>query len=120
MTHLVSRAGGSAATSANASAFIPGLSADGRIVVFLSDAGDLLPGGRARLPTFNLFVYDRQTRTTSLASRAHSGTGIPADRDCEEYALSADGAWMVFWTDAGNLVPNDFNKLSDVFLAGVR
>src|SRR5207237_4833403 len=48
----------------NAGSFKPGLSADGRFVVFQSAASNLLPGGADNNGVMDVFVRDRQTGQT--------------------------------------------------------
>ena len=62
----------------------------------------------------DVFVRDRQTGTTqrvSLGRAAAAGNQL-SDRP----ALSADGRFVAFYSDATNLVPGDTNGASDVFV----
>lgn len=90
----------------------PSISADGRFVVFESDAPDLVPGDTngAR----DVFVRDRalnQTRRVSVSSLGAQGNG-PSQRA----RISADGLFVTFDSTATNLVPSDTNARRDVFL----
>ncbi len=88
--------------------FNPSLSANGRFVAFQSYSG-LAPGGPGE------FVRDRRTGTTRLVSV--SSAGVPAN--ASPYlppAISANGRFVAFWSDASNLVPGDLNGLTDVFV----
>jgi Tol biopolymer transport system component len=88
------------------------ISADGRFVVFESEATNLVPddGNDAS----DVFVHDRLTGRTSRASvkpgggEADGGSGRPA--------ISADGRFVTFRSDASNLVPDDTNGKTDVFV----
>jgi Tol biopolymer transport system component len=97
------------------------LSDDGRYVAFLSSASDLVPGDtNRRTPAYpghtgsDVFVCDRETGVIERVSVA--GDGTQADGDSEFGFISATGRWVVFDSVAGNLVPGDENKTSDVFL----
>jgi Tol biopolymer transport system component len=88
------------------------VSASGRYVVFTSIADDLVPGdtnGRT-----DAFLRDRMAGTTTLVSA--STAGVQADLETEEVSISANGRFVVFWTQAANLVPRDTNDAVDVFL----
>ncbi len=52
--------------------------------------------------------------TTSLVSV--SSTGVVGNHRSGEGVVSADGRFVAFWSEATNLVPNDTNGFSDVFL----
>lgn len=94
------------------------VSADGRLVAFTSKAPltGTPTGGKVQL-----FVRDRTSGTTVLASA--SAAGAPADADVEvdgglqspEFAVSGDGRYVVFASDAANLTPADTDGLRDVF-----
>jgi Tol biopolymer transport system component len=83
----------------------PAISADDRWVAFAS--GDT--NGRT-----DVFVYDRQTATTTLASVGPGGVGGNGFSD--EAAISADGRSVAFSSSASNLVAGDTNGSKDVFV----
>ena len=90
----------------------PAISADGRFVAFSSDATNLVPGDTNG--TADVFVRDRQTGTTrrvSVGSGGAQGNGLSVDP-----AISADGRFVAFASDATNLVPGDTNGADDVFV----
>ncbi|MFW5845836.1 MAG: Ig-like domain-containing protein, partial [Planctomycetota bacterium] len=91
--------------------FAPAISADGRYVVFASDAADLVAddGNGVR----DIFQFDRVDGVVQRLSLA--ATGAEADAACHDPAISADGSVVVFAADAGNLVAGDGNGLRDVF-----
>ena len=78
----------------------PSLSGDGRLVVFASDATNLVP--RDRNASADVFLHDRATGETSLLSRRSDGT--QADAMSYEPVISADGAVVAFTSGATNLV----------------
>ncbi|HEY2739286.1 MAG TPA: hypothetical protein VGK45_12845, partial [Thermoanaerobaculia bacterium] len=97
---LVSHTAATATTAANGNCWEPVLSADGRYVVFLSTSSDLVAGDTNGW--WDVFVHDRMAGTNILVSRRDAGT--PADHFSFEPRISADGAWIVFVSEAGNLV----------------
>src|SRR5205823_1473520 len=88
------------------------ISADGRYVVFTSEAGNLVPGDSNEAT--DVFLHDRQTGETTRVSIASSNTqaiGFSGDGE-----ISADGRYVAFDSYARNLVPNDTNGGEDVYL----
>src|SRR5438132_6140403 len=93
-------------------AFSPALSADGRFVAFVSFATNLVAGDTNGAT--DVFVHDRQTGTTERVSVASDGTqGNAASTGA---ALSADGRFVAFHSTATNLVADDTNGKTDVFV----
>lgn len=89
------------------------ISADGRYVVFQSDAPTLVPGDHNN--SGDVFVRDRQTGRTERISV--SSTGVEGNLDSYGgFALSADGRYVAFASAATNLVPGDSNNASDIFV----
>jgi Leucine-rich repeat (LRR) protein len=86
----------------------PSLSADGRYVVFFST----YPASTG--PHYQIYVHDRQTGLSELVSK--SSTGEPGSGSHSSPGISLDGRYVVFSSDAANLVPDDTNFNSDVFL----
>jgi len=90
----------------------PAASTDGRYVVFVSTAPNLVAGDRNHAA--DVFVRDRLLGHTILVSVATNGlAGNAASR---APAISDDGAWIAFESDASDLVAGDTNKATDVFL----
>jgi len=88
------------------------VSDDGRIVAFDSFATDLVPGDRNGKR--DVFLRDRQAGTTVRVSLAKSGGD--ASGGSHVTSLSPDGRYVVFESDASDLVPGDTNRATDVFL----
>ncbi|MEO8327465.1 MAG: FG-GAP-like repeat-containing protein, partial [Nitrospirota bacterium] len=89
------------------------LSADGRYVAFNSWASNLVAGDGNE--TGDIFVYDRQTGTTTRVSVGLEG-GDP-DSYSFKPALNADGRFVAFVSAATNLVAGDrMHYFSDVFV----
>jgi Tol biopolymer transport system component len=99
------------AAGANGDSRTPALSADGRYAAYVSDAANLVPGDTNGVP--DVFVRDRTAGTTGRVSVA--GSGGQADEQSYTPALSSDGRYVVFASDATTLVPGDTNHVGDVF-----
>ena len=113
-TVLVTRATGAAGAGADGSSGGPGLSADGRLVVFTSDADNLLTEDNDAHD--NVFVRDLAAGTTTLVSRASGAGGAPADARAHDAGISADGRYVVFRSGADNLSPDDDEGVDNIFV----
>src|SRR5262245_44626673 len=98
---LVSRAGGAAGAKANASSDSPAISADGRFVVFHSQAANLDPADNDT--TGDLFVRDLLTNSTTLVSRATGATGAKSNGNSSDASISGDGRFVAFESNSSNL-----------------
>jgi Tol biopolymer transport system component len=99
-------------TQSNDTSWAPAISADGRYVAFVSHASNLVNGDTNG--DEDVFVHDRITRQTERVSVSSSGTqGNDVSLDP---AISADGRYVAFYSDADNLVSNDQSTWSDVFV----
>ncbi|MCP2246333.1 TolB family protein [Lentzea aerocolonigenes] len=85
----------------------PALSADGRFVAFVSSASNLVPGDTNGVD--DVFVTDMRT---GRVERVSGGNG-PA---YGSPAMSADGRYVAFRSEASTLVEGDTNGVADVFL----
>jgi uncharacterized repeat protein (TIGR01451 family) len=86
------------------------LSADGSRLLFTSNALDLQDEPTA-FRGEQLFLWSAESDRSLLVMRSY---GAPADTG----VLSAGGDWVAFATPASNVVPNDLNAHTDVFLFG--
>ena len=97
---------------------MPAISADGRFVAFVSLASNLVPDDTN--DASDVFVHDRRTGTTervSVSSRGRQGDGNSGLVGVAGYpAISADGRFIAFPSDATNLVRGDTNNTTDVFV----
>jgi Tol biopolymer transport system component len=91
---------------------LPSISADGRYVAFDSLASNLITGDTN--DHSDIFVRDLTNGVTSRMSV--STTGKEGNADSFESSLSADGRYMAFGSDASNLVANDTNGKTDIFV----
>lgn len=96
-----------------------GLSADGRFVVFTTEAVDVVPGvSDPNGDGTDVYLWDRDTGERSLVSRSASAATTTANGESGKPAISADGRWVVFQSTASDLVAGqvDTNGVDDVFL----
>jgi hypothetical protein len=103
----------SSGTQADNSSYLPAISGDGRYIAFNSDATNLVSGDTNGFT--DVFLHDRQTGTTTRISVSPSGA--QADGISDSYvAISSNGRYIAFRSDATNLVSGDTNGVSDVFV----
>lgn len=88
------------------------LSVDGRFVAFSCTSSNLVANDTNDIQ--DIFVRDRNTDTTARVSVASDGTQGNAQSAWPD--ISADGRYVVFGSDANNLVANDTNAETDIFL----
>jgi len=94
----------------------PAISADGRYVAFFSSASDLVRGDTNEVR--DVFVRDRisgATERVSVSDRGAQANGA-SQTSGDNPAISADGNVVAFDSTASNLVPNDRNQQTDVFV----
>lgn len=102
---LVSHAAGSPVQAGNSSSQGQSISADGRYIAFASQSTDLVAGQVDNPDTFDLFFWDRATGQIRLISHAFGSAVTAANQATARFALSADGRFVAFPSDASNLLP---------------
>ncbi|NYB51955.1 MAG: PD40 domain-containing protein [Methanobacteriaceae archaeon] len=102
-------------SQSNAASSNPSISADGRYIAFTSYADNLVPGDTNGFS--DIFIRDNVLNTTIRASV--SNTGEEGNGDSNEPAISVDGRYVTFTSNANNLVPGDTNGVSDIFLRDI-
>jgi Tol biopolymer transport system component len=98
--------------SGNGASHFATISADGRYVVFVSEADNLVEQDNNGLA--DVFVRDLlegTTRLVSVATNGYSGRGRSGSP-----SITANGRWIVFESDADDLVAGDPNEVMDIFL----
>jgi Tol biopolymer transport system component len=90
----------------------PAISADGRCVVFRSNASHLVP--QDTNTWYDLFVYDRPSGNLEWVSPKPNGTA--ANGPSEYPVISSDGRYVAFQSYASDLVAGDTNNTGDIFL----
>ena len=103
---------GTNGTLANNSSFEPSISANGRYVAFSSSASNLISDDTNNYR--DIFVRDRKTGTTARVSIANDGTS--GNSYSLSPSISADGRYVAFSSSASNLVPDDNNNKTDIFV----
>src|SRR3954464_10790344 len=94
----------------------PAISADGTEVAFISDGNNLVPNDTNQ--AYDVFLRDMTTgecdgvSLTSKGEQTNGGLG--------RVTMSGDGRYVVFPSDAWNIVPNDTNGVSDIFVHDTR
>ncbi|HVS19187.1 MAG TPA: hypothetical protein VMT18_11350, partial [Planctomycetota bacterium] len=88
------------------------ISADGRFVVFQSFATNLVSGDTNGWS--DVFLHDRQTGSTERVSLADDES--EGNFNSESGCVSDDGNYVIFWSNASNLVLGDTNGTGDIFL----
>ncbi len=82
----------------------PSLSGNGRFIAFATTSNNMVPGDDKFFQ--DVFIYDTQTNTTSIASTTADGIFGNADSPIEQgekVAISYDGKYLAFPTKATNL-----------------
>ena len=109
-TTLVSRS--SAGAQGNNTSQLAAAPANGRYVVFMSVASNLVSGDNNTAP--DIFIHDRASGQTDRVSLAIVGGEVNAAS--LEPSVSADGRYVAFRSFASNVVAGDVNGVADVFV----
>lgn len=80
-------------------------SADGRYIVYTSEAPNLVTNQITTTPASNVFLFDAQQRTTTLVSHALGANTTTANSDSTFPRVSGDGRYIAYTSYATNLVP---------------
>jgi Tol biopolymer transport system component len=102
----------SAGRQGNGGSNYPAVSPDARYVAFDSLASNLVPGDTNDRE--DIFVHDRATGVTERVSVDSSGN--EGNGNSWHPAISADGQIVAFESDSANLIPDDTNGGTDVFV----
>ncbi len=106
-----------AADGTQGSGFYPSISADGRYVAFGSYSSNLVPEDTNS--GWDVFLKDIITGAIQRVNVAADGTQANAGASGENLSISADGNYVVFDSNASNLVVGDTNGTTDIFLKNV-
>jgi len=110
-TTLISRGLDGTPANGTSYSYFPAISADGRLVVFNSDANNIYDGNS---PTWNVYVFDTRTLQTRLVSRATNGT--PGNGPSLHGVISGNGEFVAFHSRATNLVSEPSNGVPQIYL----
>ncbi|MBE9478479.1 MAG: PD40 domain-containing protein, partial [Chloroflexi bacterium] len=94
----------------------PSINADGQIIVFASEATNLVDGDTNNFQ--DIFLHDWLAGITKRVSL--SGQGQEANGASDWPEISADGLTVVFASTASNLVDGDTNGVEDVFVVDLQ
>jgi hypothetical protein len=116
---LVSHAADDVHAAADAQSYPLALSPDGNLVLFRSEAGNLISGmidGNDHGE--DLYLFDRLSGTTVLVSRSAAAAHQSANQRSEGVAISANGQFVLFNTEATDVVAGLVDPAfhSDAFL----
>lgn len=109
----------------NSDSTLPLMSSDGRFVLFVSAATDLVASGTNAPPAtpinlpLNVFLRDRSNAVTTLVSLNPAGTG-GGNANSFPSGISSDGRFVLFESAAGNLISGDNNGVSDVLVRDMQ
>src|SRR5262249_24481372 len=101
---------------ANGPSGAPVISADGRLVAFTSYASNLVAGDTNHVA--DIFVRNLVTGNTRLVSKGMSGD--PANGESGFAGFTHDTHEIVFQSRASNLVPDDTNDSTDIFVRDLQ
>jgi Tol biopolymer transport system component len=93
----------------------PHISGDGRVVAFTSYAGGLVNDSVNQTDS-----YVRNLATGVTERLALGPTGQAGDTSSFASMVSLDGRYVIFQSEATNLVPGDTNAASDIFVRDLR
>ncbi len=96
----------------------PSVSEDGRFFAFRSEATNIVPDDTDDVR--DIYVRDRETGAVVLASRASGATGAKSTRDSFNPRISANGRFVVFRSNATNLVPEDTDTTEDIYVRDLQ
>lgn len=88
------------------------MSNDGRCVVFISNATNLILSDNNAVA--DVFVRDLVSAQTTCASL--NSAGAPANNSSLSPSISTDGRYVAFVSTASNLIPGDTNASPDIFV----
>jgi Tol biopolymer transport system component len=111
---LASRASGAQGAKGNRDSYNPRISANGRYVVFRSNAENLAPADTDN--TEDVFRRDLETNQTELVSRASGADGAKGNAPSGSAWISADGQRVAFRSEATNLAPDDLDPVPDIYV----
>lgn len=101
-----------------ATSFDPSVSADGRFVAFASSATGFLDNEGDTLNdtngAFDIYLRDMQSGAFELISKNTSGSAATGSSFNPQ--ISADGRFVAFHSNAGDLISGDTNGTNDIFV----
>ena len=105
-----------AGEQANSGGGTPSVSADGRFVAFESGSTNFVSGDTNGFGD----IYVKDMVTGAVARASVTSTGGEPNNESMTASISGDGRYVVFDSDADNLVPNDTNGVGDIFVRDMQ
>ena len=102
----------SAGAQGNEDSSEPSVSGDGRYITYRSTASNLVVGDSNN--EADVFLFDRITAVTTRISV--DSAAAQSDDESSNPSISGDGRYIIYDSEATNLVVGDTNGVSDVFL----
>lgn len=96
----------------NGQSLYPAFYGDGRYVLFISEATNLVPGDTNGVR--DLFMHDQVTGKTTRINLGSGGTQL--NHGIDNFDVTPDGRWIAFSSWASNVVADDTNDAPDVFV----
>jgi Tol biopolymer transport system component len=96
----------------NGDSYAVGISTNGRYVLFVTSASDLIPGDSNNAS--DVLVRDLLAGTNILVSAATNR--LPGNGDSDSASMTPDGRYVAFVSAASDLVVGDTNGIRDVFV----
>ena len=90
---------------------LPHMSADGRYVAFASYADNLVQGDT----NGQVDIFRKDLTTGEIVRVSAAADGTQANNNSDTPRLSADGRYVMFHSEASNLMPGDANSAGDIF-----
>lgn len=85
---------------------------DAQYIAYSADGGNIVPNDTNN--ALDIFLYNRQTGTTTLVSKSLSGSS--GNGPSNQPQITPSGNYIVFMSFASDLVPGDTNNVEDIFL----
>ena len=102
--------------AANGGSYGPIVSANGQSVAYTSEASDIRPGDTNGLA--DVFVFNIAAATNAPVNVSITGAGL-GNGSSVFGGMSANGRYVLFESEGSDLVANDANSLSDVFVRDI-
>ena len=104
-------------TQGNGSSMLPAISNDGRFISFTSHATNLVTGDtNARPDVFRRDVTSNITLRVNVTNGGAQGNNTEVNENNASSDISGDGRYILFRSNASNLVTGDTNGTHDLFI----
>lgn len=99
-------------SEANATSLEPSISSNGKFVAFASDASNLVSSDTNN----KVDIFLKEIKTNKVIRVSVASDGVEANNGSSNPAVSRDGRYITFSSEASNLVDNDTNNTADIFV----